>query len=220
MSNSDGEDSEFDKNKANNIFTKKAKSLKNTGKSAVRGGLETGKKIKDKVEVLAEGKLKEIESGIRNVKDGIQSEIAKVAINGAHKSKSNLQSGSSFEKRIEDQLFSWYGWIWSIIAFAFVILISFAISSSDGRFSLLPFVLLIIFPFYIFWIIYYSIPEIKIGSSIIFSRKDVSVRRQLSFGKAIARTFSREMIRNSPEGAMIIGFFLLLLLYVIFSPFF
>ena len=125
--------------------------------------------------------------------------------------------GSSFEQRIEDQLFSWDGWIWSIVTFVFVILISFAISSADSRFTLLPIILLML-PIYIMWVIYYSIPEIKIGNSILFSRKNVSVRRQLSFGKAIARTFSKEMIKNSPQGAMIIGMFFLLLIFLILSP--
>ena len=79
--------------------------------------------------------------------------------------------------------------------------------------------MLVAFPFYIFWIIYNTIPEVKIGDRIIFLRRDISIRRQLSFGKAIARTFSREMIKNSPQGALIIGLFFLLFIYLLISPF-
>lgn len=220
MSDKKGESRKKNKNNVSNLLTKKAKSLKDTGKSALKTSIDTGKKIKQKVETIAEDTKKEIGSGIKTVTDGVQSEIAKIAISGAHKPKSNIRNGgASLDKRIEDQLFSWYGWIWSIVAFAFVILISFAISSSDGRFALLPIILLVIFPIYILWVIYYSIPEIKIGNSVLFSRKSVSVRRQLSFGKALARTFSREMIKNSPQGAMVIGIFLLVLIFLIFSPF-
>ncbi|OLS23373.1 MAG: hypothetical protein HeimC2_26840 [Candidatus Heimdallarchaeota archaeon LC_2] len=218
MSDKKGENRK--KNNVSNLLTKKAKSLKDTGKSALKTSIDTGKKIKQKVETIAEDTKKEIGSGIKTVTDGVQSEIAKIAISGAHKPKSKIRNGgSSLDKRIEDQLFSWYGWIWSIVAFAFVILISFAISSTDGRFERLPIILLVIFPIYILWVVYYSIPEIKIGNSVLFSRKSVSVRRQLSFGKALARTFSREMIKNSPQGAMVIGIFLLLLIFLILSPF-
>ncbi|MHA2275175.1 MAG: hypothetical protein ACXAC2_05385, partial [Candidatus Kariarchaeaceae archaeon] len=152
-----------------------------------------------------------------------QHNITKVAVEAAKISKTGSfgsdQKNANFANKLESQIFSWYGYMWSIIVFAFVILISFAISGRDGRFTLLPLLLLVIFPFYILWIIYNAIPEIKIGSWTVISRDTVSIRKQMSFGKAVAKTFSREMIKNSPEGAAIIGFFLLLLLYVIVAPF-
>ncbi|MCE7736391.1 MAG: hypothetical protein GPJ54_16040 [Candidatus Heimdallarchaeota archaeon] len=207
-----------DESKKRNILKDKAQKLKSTSKGAVKEGLEKGKKIKTKIEDTTSEVISEIDSKVKQVKNDVQHEITKAAVGGVQMSKSSKSSARGFGSQIEGQIFSWYGYMWSIIAFAFVILISFAISSSDGRFTLLPIILLIAFPFYIFWIIYNAIPEIKIGNRIIFSRDDISIRKQLSFGKAIARTFSREMIKNSPEGAMIIGLFLLLLLYIVLSP--
>lgn len=218
MKNTD-EENVTEKPKKINILKDQAQKLKSTSKEAVKKGFDKGKQIKNKIEETTSEVISEIDSKVRQVKNDVQHEITKVAVGGIQLSKSNKSSKRGFGSQIEGQIFSWYGYMWSIIAFGFVILISFVISSSDSRFSLLPFILLIAFPFYIFWIIYNAIPEIKIGNRIIFSRDNVSIRKQLSFGKAIARTFSREMIKNSPEGAIVIGLFLLLLFYLVLSPF-
>ncbi len=218
MNNSDDEKLD-EKSKKRNILKSHAKKLTSTGKDSVKKGLDKGKQIKNRIEEKTSNVLSEVDSKVRQVKNDVEHEITKVAVGGIQMSKSNTSSKSGFGSQIEGQIFSWYGYMWSIIAFGFVILISFVISSSDSRFSLLPFILLIALPFYIFWIVYNAIPEIKIGQRIIFSRDNLSIRRQLSFGKAIARTFSRQMIKNSPEGAIVIGLFLLLLTYLIISPF-
>jgi len=122
-------------------------------------------------------------------------------------------------RRMEDQVRSWYGWFWSTITYGFIIILSFMIASSDRRFSLLPIILLIGFPFYLYYAIINSIPEIKIGNRVIFSRKNLSVRQQLSFTKQVARVFSTEMLKNSPMGSFLILAFLILLAYVVISPF-
>lgn len=218
MKNTDDEKLD-DKSKKRNILKSHAKKLTSTGKDAVKKGLDKGKKIKNKIEETTSDVLSEVDSKVRQVKNDVEHEITKVAVGGIQMSKSNKSSKGGFGSQIEGQIFSWYGYMWSIIAFTFLILISFAISSTNSSFLLVPIVLLIAFPFYIFWVIYNAIPEVKIGNTTIFSRKDVSIRKQMSFGKAIGRTFSREMIKNSPEGAIVIGLFLLLLGYLILSPF-
>jgi gas vesicle protein len=210
--------------KSKNVFRKSADKITKSGKGAIQSGIDKGKEITKKIGDVATDTLTEIDSKVKVAKDEIQHSITKVAVEGAKMTKSSPFSSESksdnFATKLESQIFSWYGYFWSIIVFGLVILISFAISARDGRFTLLPIILLIAFPLYILWIVYNAVPEIKIGSWTILSRETISIRKQLSFGKAVARTFSREMIKNSPEGAAIIGVIILILLYVIIAPFF
>ena len=203
-----------DKNDVNNKRTKKVTKLgkfaKDATKAGVKAGRDVSKKIKDTIEEVSE-ELKEEREKVKHVKTEPQK---------APKFSSRMESHNILSPEgIEQQIYSWYGWFWSVIAYVFIIMISFIISSADNRFKFLPIVLSIGFPFYLFYAMINSIPEIKIGRWVVFSRKDVSLRQQLSFGKAITKAFSTEMIKNSPVGALIIGLFLILLLWVIISPF-
>ncbi|MDH5402580.1 MAG: hypothetical protein OEY49_08825 [Candidatus Heimdallarchaeota archaeon] len=177
-------------------------------KKGVKFGIKAGIAVKDTLnEVAEENRRKQQELLNTHSKND----------NSNFKVVNQLQNTG---RGIENQVQTWYGWFWSIITYLFVIIISFLISQADSRFRLLPILLIIGFPFFLYWAIINSIPEIKIGNKILFSKNDLSIRNQLSFGSTIARTFSKEMIRNSPEGAAIIGLFIILLLYVLISPFF
>lgn len=194
------------------------------GKIGVKVGIAAGKVVKESIEeVIEEAKetnKADQQSSKQTQKKEVKHKLSQTRKKPMSSPSYDLRSGvSGLERSIEDHLFSWVGWFYSIFAYMIVIIISFVIAASDTRFWPLPIVMLIGFPFYIFWAIINTIPEIKIGNRVLFSKSDLSLQRQFSFGRAVARTFSREMIRNSPEGAAFIGLFFLILLFVILSPF-
>lgn len=121
---------------------------------------------------------------------------------------------------LERQIEVWQGWFWGTVVYIFIIIVSFMIATSDPRFRLLPWVLVVGFPFYLIKAIINSIPEIKIGNTVILSRKDISIRDQLSFSSTVVRMFSTELYRKNPKGAAILTIFILILLYILISPFF
>lgn len=121
---------------------------------------------------------------------------------------------------LERQIEVWQGWFWGTVVYIFIIIVSFMIATSDPRFKLLPWLLVIVFPFYLIKAIVNSIPEIKIGNTVIISRKDISIRDQLSFSSTVVRMFSMELYRKNPKGAAILTIFVLILMYILISPFF
>ena len=195
-------------------------SLSNKAKSTAKKGL---KSIENKTKDVATKGMKKVgEKAEEVISNAIAYEEANSNKNQNNQASPNRNFGKTMAgtgQNFERQVQTWTGWFWSTIAYGFVIILSFVISSSDSRFTLLPIILLIGFPFFLYYAIINSIPEIKIGNRVIFSRKNLSFQQQLTFTKQVARTFSREMLENSPVGAFFIFAFVILLIFVLIRPF-
>lgn len=207
------------KDKEDEVNPKKsgfASNLRDSGKAIVDKGVQKGKQVSGKVVDAATETVDKIDKTMKKVGQEISDELIKQTVKTSTNTRSSSRSG--FANDLEKQLFSWEGWIWSIMGYVIIIFLAFTISSANSKFSLLPIILLIGFPLYILWMLYNIVPNVSIAGHKIISRDQVSLRNQLSFGKAIAKTFGREMWKNSPEMAIIITLFFILLIYAILSP--
>lgn len=99
----------------------------------------------------------------------------------------------------EQVYYSSWAWFWAMILGIFLIFTLMIMTFVNPKFILFNILLLIAIPFWIIWCLIHMIPEIKIFGFTIFSRKQLSLRRQLSLGKEIARLFSRQFYQESPE---------------------
>ncbi|MCY3412426.1 MAG: hypothetical protein INQ03_12385 [Candidatus Heimdallarchaeota archaeon] len=121
---------------------------------------------------------------------------------------------------VDRQIQIWKGWFYSTIFYLMLIIIMFMIGSIEPRFKIIAWLLLLGFPFFLFKAIVNSIPEIKIGNRVIFSRKDISMRDQLTFTSTVFRTISRDMYRTNPMFTFILLLFLIIFIVVVLAPFF
>ncbi|MFX0014354.1 MAG: hypothetical protein ACFFB2_08460 [Promethearchaeota archaeon] len=112
----------------------------------------------------------------------------------------------------EEIYFSTWAWFWAMIFSFFVCLSIFMFSIVNPRFILVGFLALIALPFITVWCLIHMVPTIKIFGFTIFDRRRLSLRRQLSLGKEIARLFSREFLQESPIIAFFIFAFLVIFL--------
>ncbi|MHA2502609.1 MAG: hypothetical protein ACXAE3_07060, partial [Candidatus Kariarchaeaceae archaeon] len=206
--------------------------MQKVGEKAVETAKAGAQVVGDKVEVLADKGKKMVEEKVQEV---MESAIPAEILDAKERAKYDKPADKRQPKRgrlaqfeddmnrtgrsLENQAVVWYGWFWSTIAYMFIIMISFAITSADPRFRLLPIILLVGFPFFLYTAVVSSIPEIRIGNRVLFSRHDLSLRNQLTFTARVARAFSREMIEASPVGAFLIYSFLILLVIVLVGPF-
>lgn len=177
-------------------------------KEGIKAGIKVSKFIKNTLD-----EVREERENSTSFEDSKKSLVKEEIYTTPSKSKT---TGHALEKQID----VWQGWFWGTVVYVSLIIISFMIATTDTRFRLLPWVLAIGFPFYAFKALINSIPEIKFGNNVVFSKKDITIRDQLSFSSTVFRVFSKELFRNNPKGAAILTIFTIFLLYVLLSPFF
>ena len=118
----------------------------------------------------------------------------------------------------EQVAFQMWGWFWALIVGSFVLLMFVIVTLTNPDFLLTGILTLIAIPFWIFICMRNMIPEIKIFSFTIYSRKHLSLRQQLSVGATIARFFTKEFFRENPFAAWsIIGFSFLFLISLVLA---
>ena len=118
----------------------------------------------------------------------------------------------------EEIYFSTWAWFWAML-FSVIVCFSIAIFSIvNTRFIFVGLFALIALPFAVIWCLIHMIPTVKIFGFTIFDRHKLSLRRQLSLGKEIARLFSREFLQESPLIAFFIfAFFVVFLFALLFA---
>lgn len=108
----------------------------------------------------------------------------------------------------ENIYYSTWAWFWAMIFGIFGCLILFTMGISNPKFFLVGLLALLAVPFVIIWCLIHMIPTIKIFGFTVFDRRSLSLQRQLSLGKEIARLFSREFLHESPTFAFLLFAFL------------
>ena len=119
----------------------------------------------------------------------------------------------------ETVYYSTTAWFWAMF---FVIIICLSLFFSGimyPRFFLMGLLALIAMPFLVVWCLIHMIPTIRIFGFTVFDRSQLSLRRQLTVGKEIARFFTREFLQESPIFAFILFMFILFFLLSIFFAF-
>jgi hypothetical protein len=131
--------------------------------------------------------------------------------------KQAYQDRMESTSRPEEVYYSTMAWFWAMM---FTILICFTLffyGIASPKFFLVGLLALLGMPVLVIWCVIHMIPTIKIFGFTVFDRRQLSLRRQLSVGKEIARFFTREFLQESPEFAfmlfMFVAIFLMALLF-------
>ena len=120
--------------------------------------------------------------------------------------------------RPEEVYYSTVAWFWAMVFTIIICPTLFLYGIVTPKFFFVGLLALVAMPFLVVWCIIHMIPTVKIFGFTIFDRRQLSLRRQLSVGKEIARFFTREFIQESPEFAFFLFLFLgLFLLSVLFA---
>jgi hypothetical protein len=110
-----------------------------------------------------------------------------------------------------DQVYySTTAWFWAMF---FVIIICLSLFFSGimyPRFFFMGLLALLAMPFLVIWCLIHMIPTIRIFGFTVFDRSQLSLRRQLSVGREIARFFTREFLEESPIFAFLLFMFMLM----------
>jgi hypothetical protein len=135
----------------------------------------------------------------------------------AQEIKTRLKSRASDTSTPDKLYYSIESWFWAMIFLVFICIIIFLFSLTYGvtnpKFLLIGLLSLLAIPFVVLWCLIHMIPTIKIFGITIFDRHKLSLRRQLSIGKEIARLFTKEFLEESPIFAFL--FFTFLVIFVL-----
>ncbi|PWI47643.1 hypothetical protein CEE45_10780 [Candidatus Heimdallarchaeota archaeon B3_Heim] len=119
----------------------------------------------------------------------------------------------------EGVYYSTTAWFWAMF---FVIIICLALFFSGfmyPRLFLVGLLALLAMPFLVIWCLTHMIPTLRIFGITVFDRNQLSLRRQLTVGKEIARFFTREFLEESPIFAFFLFMFLLIFILSILFAF-
>ena len=119
----------------------------------------------------------------------------------------------------EEVYYSTMAWFWAMMFTILVCITLFIYGITAPKFFFIGLLALLAMPFLAIWCIIHMIPTVKLFGFTIFDRRQLSLRRQLSVGKEIARFFTRDFLQESPEFAFILFMFVALFLISLFFAF-
>lgn len=123
-------------------------------------------------------------------------------------------------KTIESTFDEWMGSFYNILIYLLCTTIAFLAGIVNPYVRFLPIAMFIIFPGYLYLTFIYSIPELKVDGEIVFSRKDLTFRRQIRLARSLFSFFLRQLYENSKRGLVILAGFLIFLLIVLLNEYF
>ncbi|MHA1975702.1 MAG: hypothetical protein ACW98F_11600 [Candidatus Hodarchaeales archaeon] len=170
-----------------------------------------------------------IKDSSKDFVDGVKSEFDEATQSPLSKESTTSYVGKKREKfqqtvskRMSDTsspenvYYSTTAWFWAIFFVIIICLFLFFSGIMNPRFFLMGLLALLAMPFLVFWCLIHMIPTIRIFGFTVFDRSQLSLRRQLTVGKEIARFFTREFLEESPTFAFILFMFLLIFIISIF----
>ena len=173
-----------------------------------------------------------IKNSSKEFVDGVKEEVQ-----DARKTSSTRESATSYVQRKkqdlqqtvqervadtstpEEMYYSTTAWFWTMIFIIMICVTFFFYGFVNTRFLFVGLLALIAMPFLVIWCIIHMIPTVKIFGFTVFDRHQLSLRRQLSVGKEIARFFTREFLQESPEFAFFLFLFIVVFLMALLSAF-
>lgn len=171
-------------------------------------------KIKESGKDFVDGVKEEIDAAQTTTKEKTRDFTTKKS----EEIKTTVQRRAADTSSAEEIYFSTWAWFWAMLFSVFICFSIFLFSIVNSRFFLLGLLALIALPFTVIWCLIHMIPTVKIFGFTIFDRRKLSLRRQLSLGKEIARLFSREFLQESPLIAFFIfAFFVIFLFSLLFA---
>ncbi len=173
-----------------------------------------------------------IKDSSKDFVDGVREEVQ-----DAKKDPSTRESTSSYIKRkkhvfqqtvqervadtstAEGVYYSTTAWFWTMFFIIIICVSFFFYGFVNTKFLLVGFMVIIAMPFLVLWCLIHMIPTIQFFGYTIFDRSQLSLRRQLSVGKEIARFFTREFLQESPVFAFFLFLFIIIFLLALLSAF-
>ncbi len=113
----------------------------------------------------------------------------------------------------DEVYYSSTAWFWMMFFIVIICLTLFFYGIFQPKFFLMGLLAFLAMPFLIIWCLIHMIPTIRIFGFTVFDRSQLSLRRQLSVGKEIARFFTREFLEESPVFAFFIFLFILVFVF-------
>lgn len=184
---------------------------------------------KDEKQGKSRGLFDKIKESGKDFVDGVKEEIDAAQVTTKEKArdvsakrteeiKTTVKRRAADTSSAEELYFSTWAWFWAMIFSGFACLMIFMVGVTTPKFFLVGILALIALPFVVVWCLIHMIPTIKIFGFTVFDRRKLSLRRQLSLGKEIARLFSREFLQESPIIAFFIfAFFVIFLFALLFA---
>jgi len=170
-------------------------------------------KIKESGKEFVEGVKEEIDMGTTSTKERAR----EYTVQKTSDLRKTVRQRSRETSTPEELYFSAWNWFCLMIFGVFISLMIFIFSLGNPKFLLVGLLALIAIPFVVIWCLTHMVPTIKIFGFTVFDRDQLSVRRQLSIGKEIARFFSREFLQESPMIAFFIFLFFLIFILALMS---
>ena len=172
-------------------------------------------KLKSSGKDFVDGMKEELDQGLSSTREKTRDYTS----SKTEEWRSTVQQRARDTSTPEDVYYSTWAWFWAMIFGVFGCLILFAMGISNPNFFLVGLLALIAIPFVIVWCLIHMIPTIKIFGFTVFDRRSLSLQRQLSLGKEIARFFSREFLEESPIFAFLLFAFLMIFLFSLLMAF-
>lgn len=183
------------------------------------GKAEKPKKIFDRIKEsgkeFVDGVKEELEAGTAKSKERTR----EIGVKKSDELRTTIKKRVTDTSTPEEIYFSTWGWFWAMIFTIFICLTIFLFGIASIRFFFVGLLALIAMPFIVMWCLVHMIPTIKILGFTIFDRQRLSLRRQLTVGKEIARVFSREFLQESPVFAFLIFSFVVIIALAILIAF-
>jgi hypothetical protein len=100
----------------------------------------------------------------------------------------------------------------------FISMFAILILLPNPKTSFLAILIIIALPFWAVFCFIMMVPDVKIFGVTVFSRRNLSLRKSVSFGKRIVYAFSKEFFRQNPTMATFLFVYLfLIIIAVIFA---
>ena len=170
-------------------------------------------KLKESGKEFMEGVKEEIETGTSSTREKTQD----YATRKSQEVKTSLRQRAADTSTPDDIYYSTSAWFWTMVFGIFIVMSIFLFSIVNIRFIFVGLLTLIALPLFVMWCLVHMIPTVKIFGFTIFDRRQLSLQRQLTVGKEIARFFSREFLQESPIIAFFIFLFVVIFLMSILS---
>jgi hypothetical protein len=186
--------------------------------------------VSDKKSKSKRGFIDRIKDSGKDFVEGIKEELNEPASSSETKKKKQSyfkQKGEGFHQTLstrmsdtstpEEVYYSTTAWFWSMFFVIMICVTLFLYGLMNPRFLLLGFLSLIAMPFLVVWCLIHMIPTVRVFGFTIFDRNQLSLRRQLTLGKEIARFFSREFLEESPLFAFLLFTFILIFILTLIT---
>ena len=94
---------------------------------------------------------------------------------------------------LENRFSEWMGSFYNILVYLFCTTVAFLISVVNIDYRILALTMFAFFPVYLWFTFLFSIPEITINDRVVFSRNDLTLKKQIQLARSLFVFFMRQL---------------------------